>query len=177
MAAMLKTIAAVAAAGVGAVLLYAATRPDSFRVARSITVQAPAGKLHALIADLHQFNTWNPFEKGDPQARGEYAGPATGAGATYAFGGGKAGSGSLRILDSAPTRVSMELHMREPLEARNHVQFTLQPRGDATEVTWSMEGPSPYVSKLIGVFMDMDRMVGSQFESGLADLKQRAERT
>ena len=174
---MLKTIAIVAGAGIAAVLLYAATRPDSFRIARSTTVKAPAGKLHALINDLHQFNTWNPYDRGDPQARGEYAGPGMGPGAIYHFAGGKYGSGSLRILESAPTRVSMELHMREPMDARNQLQFTLQPRGDATDVTWSMEGPSPYVSKLIGVFMDMDRMVGSQFESGLADLKQRAERT
>jgi len=174
---MLKTIAMVAAAAVGGVLAYAATRPDNFHVARSTTVQAPAAKLHGLINDLHQFNTWNPFEKGDPQARGQYAGPAAGPGATYEFGGGKSGSGSLRILDSAPTRVSMELHMREPLEARNHVQFTLQPRGDATEVTWSMDGATPFIGKVIHVFIDMDKMVGSQFESGLADLKQRAERT
>ena len=174
---MFKTIALVAVAAIGAVLAYAATRPDTFRVARSTTVKAPPARLHALINDLHQFNTWNPFEKGDPQARGEYAGPAAGPGAIYNFGGGKSGSGSLRILDSAPTRVDMELHMRDPLEARNHVQFTLQPRGDATEVTWSMEGATPFIGKVIHVFIDMDRMVGGQFESGLADLKQRAERT
>ena len=174
---MLKTIALVGATALAALLLYAATRPETFRVARSTTVQAPAGKVHALINDLHQFNTWNPFEKGDPQARGEYAGPAAGPGASYRFGGGKSGSGSLRILESAPTRVDMELHMREPLEARNHVQFTLQPRGAATEVTWSMEGATPFIGKVIHVFIDMDRMVGSQFEAGLADLKQRAERT
>lgn len=174
---MLKTIGFVALAGIATVLVYAATRPDSFRVARSATVQAPPAKLHALINDLRQFNTWNPFEKGDPRNRGEYQGPAAGPGAAYHFGGGSAGAGSLRILDSAPDRVSMELHMREPLEARNHVQFTLQPRGNATEVTWSMDGPSPYISKLIGVFVNMDKMVGGQFEAGLADLKQRAERT
>lgn len=174
---MLKKIALVAALAAGVILVYAATRPDNFRVARSATVQAPPAKLHGLIADLHQFNTWNPFEKGDPQSRGEYRGPASGPGATYLFGGGRSGSGSLRILASEPERVSMELYMREPLEGRNHVEFTLQPRGAATEVTWSMDGPTPYVSKLIGVFVDMDRMIGSQFEAGLADLKQRAERT
>lgn len=172
-----KTIALVAVAGIGVVLAYAATRPDSFRITRSATVQAPPAKVHALINDLRQFSTWNPFEKGDPRHRGEYRGPATGPGASYHFGGGSAGAGSLRILDSTPERVGMELHMREPMEARNNVLFTLQPRGNATEVTWSMDGPSPYVSKLIGVFVDMDKMVGGQFESGLADLKQRAERT
>ena len=174
---MLKTIALVVAAAAGALLAYAATRPDSFRVARSTLVQAPPAKLQPMIADLHQFNTWNPFEKGDPRNRGEYQGPASGPGATYVFGGGSAGSGRLRVLEAEPTRVSMELHMSSPMEARNQVQFTLQPQGNATEVTWSMYGPSPYLSKLLGVFMDMDKMIGGQFESGLADLKQRAERT
>ncbi|MCC2675068.1 MAG: hypothetical protein K0R58_2015 [Ramlibacter sp.] len=174
---MLKTIAIVLAVGVVAVLAYAATRPDTFSVARTATVQAPPEKLHALINDLRAFNTWNPFEKGDARNRGEYSGPQAGPGATYVFGGGSAGDGTLRILDSAPTSVRMELHMVKPMEARNQVQFILQPRGTATDVTWRMEGESPFIGKLIGVFMNMDRMVGGQFESGLADLKQRAERT
>jgi hypothetical protein len=173
---MLKTFAIVLAVGIVAVLAYAATRPDTFRVARSATVQAPPEKLHALINDLRAFNTWNPFEKGDPRNRGEYSGPQAGPGATYAFGGGSAGAGTLRILDSAPTSVRMELHMVKPMQARNQVQFILQPRGTATDVTWQMDGESPFLGKLIGVFMDMDRMVGGQFEAGLADLKQRAER-
>jgi hypothetical protein len=174
---VLKTISLIAVLAAGAVLLHAATRPDSFRVARSTIVQASPATLHALINDLHQFNTWNPFEKNDPQSRGEYRGAAAGPGAAYHFEGGKSGSGSLRILESAPTRVSMELHMLKPLEGRNHVQFTLDPRGSATQVTWAMDGASPFVSKLIGVFVDMDKMIGTQFEAGLADLKQRAERT
>jgi len=174
---IVKAIALVAVAAVGSVLLYTATRPDHFRVQRSTLVQAPPAKLHALIADLHQFNTWNPFEKGDPQNRGEYRGPVAGPGAAYHFGGGSAGDGSLTVLASAPTKVTMELHMVKPLEARNQVQFTLVPRGDATEVTWAMDGRTPFVGKLIHVFVDMDRMVGGQFEAGLADLKQRAERT
>ena len=174
---MFKTISLVAVVGVVAVLAYAATRPDTFRVTRTATVQAPPEKLHALINDLRAFSTWNPFEKGDPRTRGEYRGPQAGPGATYQFGGGSAGDGTLRILESAPDRVSMELHMVKPMEARNQVQFILQPRGAATDVTWQMEGESPFLGKLIGVFMNMDRMVGGQFESGLADLKQRAERT
>jgi hypothetical protein len=174
---MFKTLAVIALAGIVAVLAYAATRPDTFRVVRTATVQAPPEKLHALINDLHAFNTWNPFEKGDARNRGEYRGPQAGPGATYQFGGGPAGDGTLRILDSAPTQVRMELHMQKPMEARNQVQFTLQPRGAATDVTWQMEGATPFLGKLIHVFLDMDRMVGGQFEAGLADLKQRAERT
>ena len=174
---MLKTLALVAAVALAGLLVYAGTRPDSFRVARSVTVQAPAARLHGMIDDLHRFNTWNPFVRNDPKVQGEYSGPPAGPGAAYSFEGGKSGAGSLRILASGPDRVAMELHMREPMEGRNSVQFTLAPRGDATEVTWAMEGPTPYISKLIGVFVDMDRMIGSEFENGLADLKQRAERT
>jgi hypothetical protein len=174
--AMFKAIALVAVVGIAAVLVAAAFRPDSFQVVRSTTVQADAGKLHPLINDLHQFNTWNPFERKDPQIKGEYRGPAAGPGAAYHFEGGKSGSGSLRVVDSAPQRVTMELHMRKPMEGRNRIVFTLQPRGAATEVTWAMDGPMPYLSKLITMFVDMDRMIGGDFENGLALLKQRAER-
>jgi hypothetical protein len=172
---VLKIIGSVAGVGVALLLLYAATRPDSFHVARSAVVQAPPAKVHALIADLHQFNTWNPFNK-DPATRGEYAGPAAGPGATYHFDGGSGGKGSIRILGSAPTEVAMELHMLKPMEARNKVLFTLVPRGDATEVTWAMDGPSPYIAKVLHVIINMDRMVGGAFEAGLGELKQRAER-
>lgn len=174
---MIKAIALVALAGIAAVLVAAATRPDSFSVARSTTVQANADKLYPLINDLHQFNTWNPFERKDPEIKGEYRGPAAGPGATYHFQGGKSGSGSLRVVDSAPGKVTMELHMLEPMEGRNRIVFTLQPRGNATEVTWAMDGPMPFVSKVITLFVDMDRMIGGDFENGLATLKQRAERT
>ena len=174
---MIKAIALVVLAAVVAVLAAAAMRPDSFRVARSTTVQASADKLYPLINDLHQFNTWNPFERKDPEIKGEYRGPAAGPGAAYHFQGGKSGSGSLRVVDSAPTRVTMELHMLKPMEGRNRIEFTLQPRGNATEVTWAMEGPMPFLSRLMTLFFNMDRMIGGDFENGLATLKQRAERT
>ena len=174
---MVKTIALIAVAAVGVLLLTAAFRPDSFRVARSATVQAPPERLHALINDLHQFNTWNPYGKKDPQMRGEYRGPAAGPGAAFHFEGNKdVGKGSIQILESAPAKVTMQLHMLAPFEGRNTVEFSLQPRGAATEVTWAMQGASPFVARLAGLFFDMDRMIGRDFEAGLADLKQRAER-
>jgi hypothetical protein len=172
---MLKTIALVAVLAIAGVLVAAAMRPDSFRVVRTLSVQAPPEKLQPLIADLHQFNTWNPFNR-DPKVKGEYRGPATGPGSAYHFEGGKSGAGSLRIVDTAPRQVRMELHMLQPLEARNAIEFTLQPRDGATDVTWSMQGAMPYVSRLIGLFVDMDRMIGAEFENGLAALKLRAER-
>ena len=139
---------------------------------------APPEKIHALINDLHRFNTWNPYEKKDPNIKGVYAGPARGPGAAYEFEGNKdVGKGRLRIVDSkAPNKVTMQLDMLEPFEGHNLVEFTVLPRGDATEVTWAMQGASPFIAKLVGVFVDMDRMIGRDFEAGLADLKALAER-
>ena len=174
---MIKTIALIVAAAVGVLLLVAAFRPDNFRVTRSATVQAPLDQLHALINDLHQFNTWNPYNRKDPQMRGEYRGPAAGPGAAFHFEGNKdVGKGSIEIVETAPAKVTMQLHMIEPFEGRNTVEFSLQPRGAATEVTWAMQGASPFVARLAGLFFDMDGMIGRDFEAGLAELKLRAER-
>lgn len=174
---MLKALALTALAGVAVLLAYAATRPDVFRVQRSAVVNASADKVHGLINDLRQFNTWNPYEKKDPQVKGAYRGPRAGPGAAYDFHGNKdVGRGSIAITAAQPQKVTMELTMLEPFAGRNTVEFLLQPHGNATEVTWAMHGPSPYMAKLIGLFIDMDRMVGRDFEAGLANLKARAER-
>jgi hypothetical protein len=174
---MIKTIALIAVAALGALLIFAGTRPDTFRVQRSATIKAPPDKLHPLINDLRQFNTWNPFAQGDADMKGQYRGPAAGPGAAYDFQGGKSGKGSIGIVGSvAPANVTMKLDMLEPLEGHNIVEFTIVPRGEATEVTWAMHGPSPFISKLMGVFLNMDSMIGGQFEAGLANLKARAER-
>lgn len=175
---MLKIASLLALAAVAGVLAYAAFQPDTFRVARSTTVQAPLARLQPLIADLHQFNTWNPYHRKDPQMQGEYRGPATGPGSAYHFAGNSdVGKGSLQVLAVTHDTVTMQLHMIEPFEGRNTVEFTLAPRGHGTQVTWVMHGPSTFIGKLAGVFMDMDAMIGRDFEAGLALLKQRAERT
>lgn len=173
-----RSIALVAVAAIGALLAYAATRPDTFRVERSASVQTTPEKLYPLINDMQQFNTWNPFNRKDPAMQGSYSGPTAGPGAAFAFQGNKdVGKGSLRIVQSqSPKEVTMELHMVEPFEGRNTVVFSLVPRGAGTEVTWAMHGPAPFVSKLIGVFFDMDRMIGRDFEDGLTALKARAEK-
>ena len=109
--------------------------------------------------------------------KGSYSGPANGPGAAYAFDGKEVGTGTIRIVESsAPRKVTMQLDMQKPIEGHNTVEFTLTPRGDATEVTWAMRGSSPYIAKLMGVFVNMDRMIGQHFETGLADLKSLAER-
>lgn len=174
---MLKSIALILAVALAALLLYAATRPDTFAVQRSALIQASPDKLFPLINDLHQFNTWNPYARKDPAMRIDYRGPASGPGAAFDFSGNKdAGKGSIEVTGGqAPTRVDMRLDMVEPFEGHNQIAFTLTPQGQATQVTWAMHGPSPYLSKVIGIFLDMDHMIGRDFEAGLARLKVTAE--
>jgi len=175
---MIKSILIVVVLALAGLLAFAATRADRFTVRRSIAVHAPPQKIHALINDLRQFNTWNPYEKKDPQIKGHYRGPAAGPGARYEFQGNQeVGAGSLEIITSAPQQVALRLDMTAPLAASNTITFTLQPKGSATEVTWAMEGASPYLAKLMSVFIDLDAMVGRDFEAGLANLKARAEQT
>ncbi len=175
---MIKTAAIVVAAVLGSLLIYAATRPDTFSIERSASIKAPPDQLHGLINDMRVFNTWNPYNLKDPNIRGEYQGPQAGPGAVYRFAGNKdVGKGSIEIVESVPAdKVTMRLDMLEPFEGHNIVEFRLVPRGEATEVTWAMHGPSPFMAKLAGVFINMDRMIGRDFEAGLSNLKARAER-
>jgi uncharacterized protein YndB with AHSA1/START domain len=177
---MIRKIALAVVLALAALLLFAATRPDTFRVQRSATVKAPPEKVFGLINDMRAFNTWNPFNKKDPAMRGTYRGPQSGPGARFEFAGDRnVGKGSLQITGAAvPSQVTMELHMLEPFEGRNTVEFTIAPQSaGTTQVTWAMHGPSPYLSKLIGVFFNMDKMIGGDFEAGLADLKTQAEKS
>jgi uncharacterized protein YndB with AHSA1/START domain len=162
---------------IAALLIYAAMRPDMLQVQRSARINAPAEKIFPLINDLRSFNRWNPYDKKDPQIKGSYTGPGSGPGAAYRFEGNKeVGKGSLEITESTPgARVAMRLDMTEPMAASNRIQFTLQPQGGGTDVTWAMQGASPYIGKLLGIFIDMDRMIGRDFEAGLASLKTLAE--
>ncbi|QKO22704.1 SRPBCC family protein [Rhodoferax sp. BAB1] len=174
---MLKTTFFVLVLAIAGLLVFAATRPDTFTLQRSLLIQAPPDKLHALINDMRSFNTWNPYDKKDPAMQGSYSGPAAGPGARYAFKGNKdVGEGSLEITSSAPGQVGMRLDMSAPMQVSNNITFTLQPRGAATEVTWAMQGASPFIAKLMGIFINMDAMIGRDFEAGLASLKTLAER-
>jgi hypothetical protein len=173
---VLKLTLLVIALVVGGVLVLAATRPDQFRVQRTAIVQAPADKIYPLISDLRQFNTWNPYEKKDPNIVGAYSGPASGAGAAYAFTGNKdVGKGAIKITSATPEVVRMDLVMLEPFKADNRVEFRIEPAGPATKVTWALEGRAPFFAKVIHLFLDMDSMVGKDFEAGLAGLKKLAE--
>lgn len=175
---MIKKLSAALAVLVVLVLAYAATRPDSFRVARRVSISAAPEKVYPLLNDIRAQNTWSPWDKKDPAMKRSYSGAATGVGAVYEWDGNKEiGAGRLEIVESvAPRKVVMKLDFTRPMEGHNVAAFTLEPQGAATEVTWSIEGPMPYVSKLFSLFCDMDKMIGKEFEAGLADLKALAER-
>jgi hypothetical protein len=163
---------------VAAFLAYAASRPDSFRVERSAAINAPAECIFPLIANLKSMNTWNPFVEPDPAIKLAYSGPDSGKGAANTWSGNnKVGEGRIEVTDAAPSsRVTMKLEMLKPMKARNVVEFSLQPGGNATTVTWAMSGRRPFMVKLMSVFIDCDGMVGKEFEKGLGKLKAIAER-
>jgi carbon monoxide dehydrogenase subunit G len=174
---MFLTIAIVLVAIVAALLVFAATRPDTFRVERSATIAAPAARIFPHLDDFHRWGAWSPWEKLDPALKRTFSGAESGAGAVYAWeGNSKVGQGRMEILESdAPSRLRIQLDFIKPFEAHNTTVFALAPEGDATRVTWVMDGRHNLVSKLMGVFMNMDRMVGNDFERGLANLKAVAE--
>lgn len=174
---MLKTLLGAVVLVVAGVLIYAATRPDSFAIQRSASIAAPPDKLFALINDVKAFNTWNPYALKDPAIKLRYEGAAAGPGAAYAWESEKVGVGRMQIVEAVPAqRVAMQLAFEKPMKATNRVEFTLQPEGAATRVTWGMSGPMPYLSKLMTTFFSMEKMVGPDFEAGLANLKAAAEK-
>jgi hypothetical protein len=174
---MLKKILMAVAVLLAGVLLFAATRPDTFRVERRALIQAPPEKIRAELVDFQRWAAWSPWEKMDPAMKRSFSTPSAGRGATYAWEGNEqVGRGRMAIIEDAPDHVVIKLDFLQPFEAHNTAEFTLLPRGNATEVTWAMHGPSPYVAKLMHLFFDMDAMVGRDFETGLANLKAVAEK-
>ena len=175
---MVKKILLGLVAALVLLLAFAATRPDTFRVERSITVQAPASKVFPLLNDFHNFASWSPWQKLDPAMQTTHSGPPAGVGAVYTWkGNSDVGSGRMEVLQQVPdTSVAVKLDFMEPFEGHNTSEYTLKTAGTSTTVTWAMFGPSPYVSKLMGVFVSMDSMIGKDFELGLANLKAVAEK-
>jgi carbon monoxide dehydrogenase subunit G len=178
---MKKTITVIGIVAVvllAALFIYAATKPDVFRVQRAASIKAPPEKIFPFVNDLHRFGAWSPYEKKDPAMKRTFSGPESGSGAVYEWDGDKnVGQGRMEISEtSPPSRVTIRLDFLRPFEAHNMVEFTLVPKGDATDVTWAMQGPVPYVAKIMHVFFDMDSMVGKDFEAGLANLKSITEK-
>ncbi|MGO4223382.1 SRPBCC family protein [Lysobacter sp. TAF61] len=175
---MFKFIAIAVVVLIAAVLLFAATRPDTFRVERRAHIQAPPEQVFAQINDFRRWQAWSPYEKLDPQMQREIGGAAQGTGATYRWdGNSKAGAGRMEIVQSVPSsRIEIQLDFSRPMQARSTAQFTIVPQGNGSDVTWSMNGDQPYMSKLFSVFVNMDRMIGKDFEAGLDNLRQLSER-
>jgi hypothetical protein len=175
---VIKKILGVLAVLILALLGYASTRPDSFRVARTVTIQAPAAKIYPHLNDLKAQSEWSPWDKKDPAMKKTYGGPASGVGQTYEWDGNKdIGSGKLEITEAvADKKVAMKLDFTRPMEGHNVAMFELESKGAATDVTWSIQGPMPFLSKLFGIFCDMDKMIGKEFEAGLNDLKALSEK-
>lgn len=159
------------------VAVLAWRQPDQFTVERSVLVQASPARIYPLVSDLKAFNTWNPFLAQDPDTQLRYEAVTAGAGAAYAWEGGKSGAGSMRILEATPPeKVVVKLDFTKPMEGHNTVVFALRPEGESTRVSWTMSGPMGFVNKLFGLVFNMDTMVGGEFEKGLASLKALAEK-
>jgi polyketide cyclase/dehydrase/lipid transport protein len=175
---MIKTIGIVVVILIAAVLIFAATKPDSFSVQRATSIKAAPEKIFALLDDFHNWGVWSPWEKMDPSMKRTFNGPANGKGSVYAWdGNSKVGQGRMEITDALPpSQVTIKLDFIKPFEGHNVAEFVLEPKGDSTNVTWTMRGPSPYIAKLMSVFFSMDSMIGKDFEAGLANLKAAAEK-
>ena len=175
---MLKIIAIVIVVLIAVLLGLAATKPDTFSVQRATTIKAPPDKVFALINDFHQWGQWSPWEKLDPDLKRTFSGPASGKGSVYEWtGNSKVGAGRMEITEpTPPNKVIIKLDFIKPFEGHNITEFTLEPQGDSTQLTWLMHGPTPFVSKVMQVFVSMDGMIGKDFAAGLANLKAAAEK-
>jgi hypothetical protein len=151
--------------------------PDTFRVQRTQSIEAPPEKIYGLIQDFHRWEAWSPFEKLDLQMKKNYSGPASGAGAVYSWvGNRRAGEGRMEILETSPaSRVKIKLDFLKPFEGHNTAEFTLEPKANRTDVTWAMYGPQPFMAKVMTIFFNMDSFLGREFEAGLSNMKTVAE--
>jgi hypothetical protein len=180
---VIAIIVIVLAIAVAIVLILAATKPGSFSVQRSISVKAAPEKIFLWISDFHQWKSWSPYENKDPAMKRSYSGAESGKGAVYGWdGNSNVGSGRMEILEtqiletSLPSKILIKLDFFKPFEGHNTAEFTMLPQGDVTHLAWVMRGPAPFISKLMQVFMNLDHMIGKDFEVGLANLKKLTEK-
>lgn len=162
---------------VAALLTFAASKPDTFRIERTMSIKAAPETIFAHLNDFRSWATWSPWEKLDPAMRRNFSGAAIGTGAVYEWSGNSdVGVGRMEIVESSPSsKLSLKLDFIEPFENHNTAEFTLVPQGDATKVTWAMQGPYQFFGKVMSVFVDMDSLIGKDFEAGLVNLKNTAE--
>jgi hypothetical protein len=166
------------AAVLGALAVFIATRPDAFHVERSIDIAAPPERAYSQVEDFHQWSTWSPWEKLDPEMKRSYSGAPSGTGAEYAWTGNKqTGEGRMTIVDAtAPSRIAIKLEFIKPFAATNQATFVFAKTAAATRVTWAMDGKNNFMAKAFHLVMDMDKLVGGDFEKGLTAMKANAER-
>ena len=170
-------IAAIIGVAIVAILILAARKPDSFQVARTETIKAPPDRIYPLIADFRRWIDWSPYEHRDPNLKRSFGGTPGAIGQTYAWEGNKnVGVGSMTMVQAnEPSTVGLNLDFITPFACHNKVLFSLAAQGNETAVTWHMQGPTPFMAKIMHVFMDMDKMCGNDFSQGLAKLKSRVE--
>ena len=157
--------------------IIVALQSSEFRVVRSAILSAPAQALFALVNDFHRWEAWSPWEKLDPALERSYDGAPAGVGAVYSWvGNNQVGEGRMTILESHPNDIiRIKLEFLKPFAAIHTAEFTFKPEGDRTRVTWNMFGEKSFLSKAIGLFMNMDKMIGDNFEQGLAELESAAK--
>jgi|SRR5215831_1152445 len=175
---MILKIVVLLAALIVAVLIFAATRANTFRVQRSVVINAPAEKIFALINDLHSWDKWEPDDRKDATMTKTFSGPASGTGATAEWDSkGRGGKGRLAIIESVPSsRIAVKVDFVKPFKAHNVNEFELEPGAGGTKVTWSIQASNLYAMKLIGVFFNIQREFGKHVETGLGHLKSVAEK-
>jgi len=159
-------------------LIYASTRPDTFRLERSASVNAPPEKVFPLINDYKNWALWSPYENKDPAMKRTFSGAPAGRGAVYEWDGNKnVGTGRMEIVDTAPpNKIIIKLDFLKPFEGHNVAEFTMEPQDASTNVTWAMHGPVPFIGKILHLCFNMDKMIGNDFAAGLAKLKIAAEK-
>ena len=175
---MLKLIGGLAVAAIAVILILAATKPSTFIVERSVTINATPEKIAPLINDFHNWDTWSPWAKMDPAMKTTYSGAPSGVGSIYEWErNSKVGKGRMELTSIQPTKTSIKLDFLKPFEGHNKADFVLMPEGSATRITWVIYGPLTFIpGKLISVFTTMDSMIGDDFQRGLANLKAVAEK-
>ncbi len=158
-------------------IVVIAGRPDEFTVMRAANISASPEKVFPHVNDFHKWEAWSPWAKMDPSCKNSYAGAASGVGAGFSWDGNKkVGAGRMTIVESAPnTLIRIKLEFLKPFKATNTAGFAFKPEGNQTVVTWSMTGKSNFFFKVFGLFMDSDKMIGGDFEKGLAAMKSVVE--
>lgn len=174
---MVKIILAFIGIAVAALLLYAATRPSTFRIERTVMIDAAPAAIYPYMSDFHKGRLWVPYETKDPHMKRTFSGPDHGKGSVYLFEGNKnVGKGRLEIVEAMePTRVVLTLDMFEPMQCHNQVEYTIRPMDNGSRVSWAINGTCSFMGKLMGIFINVDKMMGDDFATGLASLKALVE--